>query len=130
MQKNKPANVLPTNTHTHTVTQDITKAMKLLGLQGQNNRIVTITSSPQLGVETVCDNHNVTLMCHTDQTTGNIITWYWSNQSQHQANITVMAMMTEVVYTCVVSGNEGKANVTVRANGKGKNVNKFQLEFT
>ncbi|XP_065884702.1 titin-like isoform X5 [Dysidea avara] len=86
------------------------------GLQGQNNRIVTITSSPQLGVETVCDNHNVTLMCHTDQTTGNMITWYWSNQSQHRANITVMAMMTEVVYTCVVSDNEGKANVTVRAN--------------
>ena len=29
--------------HIHTVTQDITKTMKLLGLQGQNNRIVQKT---------------------------------------------------------------------------------------
>ena len=64
---------------------------------------VTITSYPQLGVDTVCDNQDVTLMCHTDQTTSNMITWYWSNQSQHGDTITVVATMTGIVYTCVVS---------------------------
>ena len=82
---------------------------------------VTITSSPQLGVDTVCDNQDVTLMCHTDQTTGNMITWYWYNQSHHGDNITVVATMAEVVYTCVAyEGVQkiGRANVTVKANGE------------
>ncbi|XP_065884527.1 uncharacterized protein [Dysidea avara] len=82
---------------------------------------VTITSSPQLGVDTVCDNQDVTLMCHTDQTTDNMITWYWSNQSQHGDTITVVAKMTAVVYTCVSSSKDGQqlgnASVTVVANG-------------
>ena len=82
---------------------------------------VTITSSPQsLGVDTVCDNQDVTLMCHTDQTTGNMITWYWYNQSQHGGNITVVATMTRVVYTCVVSKDGHHledSKVTVVANG-------------
>jgi len=83
--------------------------------------VVTITSSPQLGVDTVCDNQDVTLMCHTDQTTGNMITWYWSNQSQHGNTITVVARMTGLVYTCVMydqGGEIGTANITVRASGK------------
>ena len=82
---------------------------------------VTITSSPQLGVDTVCDNQDVTLMCNTDQTTGNMITWYWYNQSQHGDTITVVATMTGVVYTCVANEEEekvGRANVTVKANGE------------
>jgi len=69
----------------------------------------------------VCDNQDVTLMCHDDQTTINIITWYWSNQSQHGDTITVVARMTEIVYTCVVYGQGreiGSANITVRANGE------------
>jgi len=68
----------------------------------------------------VCDNQDVTLMCHTDQTTGNMITWYWSNQSQHGDTITVVAMMTAVVYTCVVSKDGHhleKDTITVVANG-------------
>jgi len=82
---------------------------------------VTITSFPQLGVDTVCDNQDVTLMCHTNQTTGNMITWYWYNQSQHGDNITVVATMTGFVYTCVAyeQGKEvGRASVTVKANGE------------
>ncbi|XP_065885439.1 hemicentin-1-like isoform X2 [Dysidea avara] len=81
---------------------------------------ITITSSPQLGVDTVCDNQDVTLMCHTDQTTGNIITWYWSNQSQHGDTITVVARRTGVVYICVVTSEDGQQlekNITVLANG-------------
>ena len=69
----------------------------------------------------MCDNLDVTLICHTDQTTGKMITWYWSNQSQHEDTITVMAKMTGVVYTCVVydQGQEvDRANITVRANGE------------
>ena len=69
----------------------------------------------------MCDNQDVTLMCHTDQTTGNIITWYWYNQSQDGDSITVMATMTGVVYNCVayVQGREvGKSSITVRANGE------------
>ena len=70
----------------------------------------------------MCDNQDVTLMCHTDQTTGNI-TWHWSNQLQHGDTITVVARMTGVVYTCVVSNSNGEElreiNVTVRANGEG-----------
>ena len=80
---------------------------------------VTITSSPQLGVGTVCDSQEVNLMCHADQTTSNMITWYWSNQSQHGDAITVVATLTEIVYTCVASGKEeGKASITVVANGE------------
>jgi len=82
---------------------------------------VTITSSPQLGVDTVCDNQDVILMCHTDQTTGNMIIWYWSDLSQHGDTITVVASMTGVVYTCVVYGQKReveRANVTVKATGK------------
>ena len=82
---------------------------------------ITITSSPQLGVDTVCDNQDVTLMCHTDQTTGNMITWYWSNQPQHGDTITVVARMTGVVYTCVAYDQKqeiGRANVTVQAIGE------------
>jgi len=82
--------------------------------------IVTITSSPQLGVDTVCDNQDVTLMCHTDQTTDSMITWYCSNRSQHGDTITVAATMTGLVYTCVAYDQEqeiGRANITVRANG-------------
>ena len=69
----------------------------------------------------MCDNQDVTLMCHTDQTTGNMITWYWSNQSQHGHTITVVARMTGVVYTCVVYNQEeevGRVNTTVQANGE------------
>ena len=68
----------------------------------------------------MCDNQDVTLMCHTDQTTCNMITWYWYNQSQHGDNITVVATMTKVAYTCVVSKNGealGNLTVTVVANG-------------
>ncbi|XP_065884169.1 uncharacterized protein [Dysidea avara] len=98
---------------------------------------ITITSSPQLGVDTVCDNQDVTLMCHTDQTTGNMITWYWSNQSQHGDTITVVARMTGVVYTCVVSNNGkdmGDAKVTVVANESspqvdGYNFNSYILKY-
>ncbi|XP_065886340.1 titin-like isoform X2 [Dysidea avara] len=96
---------------------------------------VTITSSPQLGVDTVCDNQDVTLMCHTDQTTGNMITWYWSNQSQHGDTVTVVAKMTRVVYTCAASGKEEhKASVTVVANGtppavKRYNFNPYILKY-
>ena len=82
---------------------------------------ITITSSPQLGVDTVCDNQDVTLMCHTDQTTDNMITWYWYNQSQHGANITVVATTTGVVYTCTSTdkyGDKYNARVTVVANGE------------
>ena len=81
-------------------------------------------SSPQLGVDTVCDNQDVTLTCHTDQTTGNMITWYWSNQSQHGDTITVVARMTGIVYTCVVSNKDGqqleKSSITVVANGESR----------
>ena len=76
----------------------------------------------------MCDNQDVTLMCHTDQTTGNMITWYWYNQSQHGDNITVVATMTAVVYTCMayMQGQEvGKGSVTVRANGELDNQTSF-----
>jgi len=82
---------------------------------------ITITSSPQLGVDIVCDNQDVTLMCHTDQITANTITWYWSNQSQHGDTINVVATMTGIVYTCVVSIDGQlfeKSNIIVVANGK------------
>jgi len=82
---------------------------------------IIITSSPQLGVDTVCDNQGVTLICHTDQATGNVITWYWSNQSQRGDTITVVARMSGIVYTCVIYDQEGeirRANITVKASGE------------
>ncbi|XP_065884041.1 uncharacterized protein [Dysidea avara] len=82
---------------------------------------ITITSSPQLGVDTVCDNQDVTLMCHTDQITDNMITWYWFDQSQHGDAITVVARMTGLAYTCVVSDKDGQqlenSSIIVVANG-------------
>ena len=52
---------------------------------------------------------------------GNMI-WYWSNQSQHGDNITVVATLSGVVYTCValneVGKNLGNASINVVANGK------------
>jgi len=81
---------------------------------------ITITSSPQLGVDVVCDKQNVTLTCHGGQT--NKITWHWSNQSQSRDTITVVARMTGMVYTCVATSVDGhqleKLNITVVANGK------------
>jgi len=62
---------------TQTTSSQVTESMPYL--------FSSILSFPQLGVDTVCDNQDVTLMCHTDQTTGNMITWYWSNQSQHSS---------------------------------------------
>jgi len=50
-----------------------------------------------------------------------MITWYWSNQSQHGDAITVVARMTGLVYTCVAykEGKEaGRANITMKANGE------------
>ena len=81
---------------------------------------ITITSSPQLGVDTVCVNQNVTLMCRTDENACDMITWYWHNQSQHGDNITVVTTLNEVVYTCVVSkgGYYLEKNMTVRASGE------------
>jgi len=80
----------------------------------------------------VCDNQDVTLMCHTDQTAGNMITWFWYNQSQDGDNITVVAMMTGVVFNCVayVQGREvGKSSVTVRANGELDNQQVYPTSF-
>ena len=81
---------------------------------------ITITSSPRLGVDTVCDNQEVTLMCHSDQTIGDMITWHWSNHSQHGDTITVVASMTGIEYTCVVSNidEQQSKNIIVVANGK------------
>ena len=79
-------------------------------------RFISNSSTPQLEVDTVCNNKDVTQMCHTDKTTGNTITWHWYNQelmsrhrwrmsswynqSQHGDNITVKAIMTGEMYTC------------------------------
>ena len=73
----------------------------------------------------MCDEQNVTLMCHSDPT--NIITWYWSNQSRHEDTITVVARMTGLVYTCVATSKDGlhlgNSSITVVANGmKGLNL--------
>ena len=69
----------------------------------------------------MCDNQDVTLMCLTDQTTGNMITWYWSKQSQHGDTITVVARITGLMYTCVAISKDGlhlgNLSVTVVANG-------------
>ena len=68
----------------------------------------------------MCDNQDVTLMCHTDQTTDNTITWNWYNQTRHGDTLKVVATMTRVVYTCIISNNSeniGSASVTVKANG-------------
>ena len=83
---------------------------------------VTISSSPRLGAGTLlCDNQNVTLLCHTDHSAANI-TWHWSNQSEQGDTIIVAATLTKVVYTCLVSDNDGqyigRANITILANGE------------
>jgi len=70
----------------------------------------------------VCDNQTVTLTCHTDQTTGNMITWYWYNQSRYGDTLKVVATMTGVVYSCIIFNdgrNIGTASITLKANGKG-----------
>lgn len=80
---------------------------------------ITITSSVQVGVDTVCNNETVTLTCHTDQQDN--ITWYWSNQSRRGNNITVLATPYKILYTCMASDNNGtsqKANITIIANGE------------
>ena len=83
---------------------------------------VTIASSPRLGAGTLlCDNQNVTLSCHTDHSAVNI-TWRWSNQSEQGDTIIVVATLTKVVYTCLVSDDDGqyigRANITILANGE------------
>ena len=82
---------------------------------------VSITSSPALGVDTVlCDNQNVTLTCHTDQPVVDI-TWHWSDKSEQGNTITVLAKLTNIVYTCMVSNDGqdiGEANITIKANGE------------
>ena len=82
---------------------------------------ITITSSPKLGADTVlCLNESVTLTCHTDQSVANIA-WLWSNQSEHGETITVMAELTEVMYTCIASDDGkymGQASITITANGE------------
>ena len=86
---------------------------------------VTITSSIQLGLDTICINESVTLTCHTDEQVKVDITWYWSNQSKQGNSITILATSSNVIYICVASDNNrtiGKANVTVVANGKKFNI--------
>ena len=81
---------------------------------------ITITSSPRLGVGTLCQNDSVTLTCHSDQP-GAKITWLWSNQSEQGDIIIVLAELSQVVCTCIVSDDGhfiGQANVTVIANGE------------
>ena len=69
----------------------------------------------------MCDNQNVTLICHTDENAINI-TWQCSDQSQQGDTIAVNATLAaEIVCTCFVSNNEeilGNASVSVRANGE------------
>ena len=82
---------------------------------------VTITSSLQLGLDTICINESLTLTCHTDEQVKVDITWYWSNQSKQGNSITILATSSQIIYICVASssnGTIGKANVTVIANGK------------
>ena len=89
---------------------------------------ITITTSVQLGIDTLCNNETVTLTCHTDQQ--DIVTWYWSNQSRHGNNITVLATPYEIIYTCMASDNNGtlqKANITIVANGEPTQVRIFKL---
>ena len=79
---------------------------------------ITITSSPRLGVGTLCQNDSVTLMCHTDKPEESI-TWVWSDQSRKGDTIIVAAELTPLVYTCLVNDDEqGQASVTVVANGE------------
>ena len=84
---------------------------------------VTITSSLQLGLDTICINETVTLTCHTDEPAKVDITWYWSNQSKLRNSITVLPTFNNTIYICLASDSNrtiGKANVTVVANGKKK----------
>ena len=82
---------------------------------------VTIVSSPRLGAGTLlCDNQNVTLTCHTDQSVADI-TRKWSNQSEQGDSITVVAKLSKVMYTCIVSNGGqdiGQASITIAANGE------------
>ena len=88
---------------------------------------VTISSSPRLGVGTLCQNDSVTLTCHSDHSEGNTA-WHWSNQSEQGDTITVAAELTQVVYTCIVSDDDGQyigqASVIVIANGE------LQLQYS
>ena len=72
-------------------------------------------------MSTLCQNDSVTLTCHSDQSGANI-TWHWSNQSERGDTITVTAELSQVVYTCIVSDDDGQdighASVTVIANGE------------
>ena len=88
---------------------------------------VTITSSIQLGLDTICINESITLTCHTDEQVKVDIIWYWSDQSKQGNSITTLATPSNTIYICVVSSNNatiGKANVTVIAKGK-----KFSICF-
>ena len=81
---------------------------------------ITIDSSPKLGYGTVCVNESVNLTCLTDQNV-EIITWYWLDQSKEGSHITVQATLSDVVYTCKASDNNGQmgeTNITVGANGR------------
>ena len=89
----------------------------LITVMSQN---VTITSSVQLGTDTICNNESLILTCHTKEQVTDV-TWYWSNQSKQGNNITIVATHDKVIYICVASDDNeiiGKANVTVVANGK------------
>ena len=83
---------------------------------------VTITTTPTLGAGIIlCDNENITLKCYTDQSGANF-TWQWSNRSVQADTITVLAKLTNTLYTCVVSDSSGqdigKASITILANGE------------
>ena len=99
--------------------------------------IGTIASSPRMGVGSLCrhryitpgylgfinlwcQNDCVTLTCNTDQPEAKIA-WHWSNKSEQGDTITVVADVTKMVCTCIVSDDGkdiGQANVTVIANGE------------
>jgi len=85
---------------------------------------ITITSSPQLGVETVCDNQDVNLTCHTDRKHEDQIIWYRGQHRNspygHGETITVVATIKKEVYTCHVSDDVppfGEISIIVKANG-------------
>lgn len=81
---------------------------------------VTITSSLQVGVDTICNNDTLTLVCHVDEQVQRI-TWYWHSQSQQGKDLKVLATPIKTIYTCVASDHNGvldEANITVLANGE------------
>lgn len=81
---------------------------------------VTITSSPKLGIGTLCQDKPVNLTCNTTHgQSGVTFNWIGSNQSVslQGATITVVAELTRVVYTCIAI-SIGQASVTVMANGE------------